>query len=844
VSTAILARVDGQILIGGADGLAEYDGRRWRAVPMTADAERLEISGLFEDRRGNLWAGTPAGVWRRAAVASYFEPVPGSPALVQSFTEDQQGTVWATDSQALLRAITPPTPVDYDRSLQLPAGSRRLLTDEHGTIWVAALGTGLLWSDERRDGRLVLERFHESSRITGLIQALYEDRERNVWVGMSGGLVRLSRRVITTDLPLEGLTSEGVAGLAVGDDGAVWVATLHALNGFSGAKRFVHRLEHTMAVHADDHGDLWVMSPQGVGRVRDGVFSMLSSPLALRVLSMTMDRRGDLWLCSGVQGLSRWRPGAAPRSASSADVARRSCNFVYTDQRGQLWVGFATGGVARSADGETWQAYGGSEGLAPGRINSIFEDSLGAVWVATTAGLSRLKGDRFSTISAANGLPSDLERSAVEDDEGNFWLVAHSGAALIRFSRPEAERALADPAYQIEYILYHESDGFPPVLPFLGSNAVKAGDGTLWIGTGAGVARVNPRTLPASERGSVRARLDRVLADGRVFVPEAGLAFAPKTSTFQIDYAALSLSHGPKLRFRYMLEGFSDQWVYAGSRRQAFYTNLPPGAYSFRVAATVDGRWTHPESVWVFSLQPAFYQTVWFWALCASALLMAAAAYWWMSMRAVRARYALILAERARVSRDIHDTLLQSLGAVGLELEVVSSRLASSQDDAAAALRRLRRQVQHCVTDARQSIWELRSPTVKTGGLAHALREMAEREQAEHQVDIHVDAPDHPRVRSDRVQEQLLRITREALLNAIRHGRAGHVSIAVHSSGGSLSLSVSDDGCGFDPAAVSAQAGRYGISGMRERAQQLDGQFEITSRPGHGTTITVTVALA
>src|SRR5262249_23539146 len=149
---------------------------------------------------------------------------------------------------------------------------------------------------------------------------------------------------------------------------------------------------------------------------------------------------------------------------------------------------------------------------------------------------------------------------------------------------------------------------------------------------------------------------------------------------------------------------------YAGERKEASYTNLPRGNYRFRVTATNDGLWKEPEASWDFSVGPAFYQTRLFYLTCVLSLAIASYLYWWLRLRAVGKRYAMVLAERMRVSREIHDTLLQSLGAVGLELEVVARRLSSTEAAAGEALRRLQEQVAECIKDTRQSVWDLRSP--------------------------------------------------------------------------------------------------------------------------------------
>ena len=173
-------------------------------------------------------------------------------------------------------------------------------------------------------------------------------------------------------------------------------------------------------------------------------------------------------------------------------------------------------------------------------------------------------------------------------------------------------------------------------------------------------------------------RIDDVTADGRRVTSERGTSLPAGTSTLRIEYGTVSLSSASKLRFRYMLEGIDDEWVYSGDVQNATYTNVPSGNYRFRVSTTHDGRWTEP-ALWDFSVAPPLYRTTPFLTLVASGMVLLIATTWWLRLRAVRNQYALVFAERARVSREIHDTLLQSLAAIGVELETIATQLDPSQ---------------------------------------------------------------------------------------------------------------------------------------------------------------------
>src|SRR5207244_3519915 len=259
-------------------------------------------------------------------------------------------------------------------------------------------------------------------------------------------------------------------------------------------------------------------------------------------------------------------------------------------------------------------------------------------------------------------------------------------------------------------------------------------------------------------RNAPSARLERVAIDGRDFLPSAPVVMPTGARMVQIDYGAVSLSSASKLRFRYRLDGFNDEWVNARSRRQISFTNLQPGNYRFHVAVTSDGVWPTTDTSWGFTVPPPFYRTSWFYALCISIVAAACWMLWWFRVRAIRNEFALVVAERARVSREIHDTLLQSLGALTLQLEIVSRQLDPSQTKAREAMQRLRKHVVQCVREARRSVWELRSLRLQKRNLVEALEAMAEETMVSLPVSVRVDATGRIRQCPPDVEQHLLRI--------------------------------------------------------------------------------------
>jgi len=843
-ATAMLQDREGSIWIASSRGLFRYAGRQWTKMAAADGYEGVEAFSLFEDRAGHLWVGTAAGVYRRDK--DRFSLIDATATSVQDFAEDAAGSIWVTDPVAIVRRLGSGDTPRPGPSVRLPTGGWRVIRDRRGQVWVATFGGGLLRMRHAPAGVPVVQRFAYEERLAGSPRSLFEDREGNLWVGMRGGLLRLTESAFANAEPLEGLNNDGVRTAAVDRDGNVWVATGHALNRFSGTAHQSFALSQTMAMHADRHGTLWVSTSQELGRFEDGRLVPMAFPGAerpSRVMALTSDARDTLWLCSALKGVLAWDGTSMSRFDGQRGVANRSCQSMFTDRHDRVWMGFLAGGAAVYDHG-TFQVFGERDGLTGGTVHAILEDRNGGIWFSTARGVSRYRNGRFASITASHAPLVDIVPVLVEDQEGYLWVGVNAGAGVIRFHPDDVDKVAADASHQVEYAFYDESDWMQRGSQTWQSGivGVRGADGRLWVATGLGMTIIDPRNLPPERRPSPP-RIETVSIDGRRVEGLRDLQLPSATSTVRIEYGAVSLTSASKLRFRYMLDGVDEDWVYASAAREATYTNLPSGPHRFRVSATNDGQWTE-AAFWEFTVAPPFYMTRAFVAVAAAAIVLTLVMAWWMRMRAVRQQYALVFAERARVSREIHDTLLQSLAAIGVELETIATQLDSSQNPARAGLRRLRRQVGHCLREARESIMVLRNTALRPRALVDSLQDLAHSTAATRNVRTAFVTTGRPWPCSEELDLQLFRIGQEAVTNAIRHGQPQEVRITLAFEPDRIVLTVVDDGRGFvpeehDPA---NDAGEHlGLLSMRERAARVRGQVAITSSPGRGTTVETTV---
>jgi signal transduction histidine kinase len=847
---AIVDTADGTVWAGGLGGLFRLRHDRWEQVDVRDGFSGQTVISLYEDRRGNLWVGADAGVFIRRPAAQRLERHTAPLTRANGISEDPNGSIWIATPTGVFRE----TGVDHRLQPVWPVGGDnyfRLRHDRHGNLWVATLGGGLLHVPVRATGNgAKTTRFNVHTGPAGdLIWALFDDREGNIWIGTQTGLVRLTpSRVIPIAIPGPSRVVRAVESTA---DGSIWAATPAGLIRFLKADGEWQEecvascsLDVT-ALHTDRHDTLWVAALGGLYRYKRGRLAHVPLPGVTQshwIVAMTSDHQGGLWIRERNGRLLLWRAGELS-TVDKSGLGKRSALALYTDSHGDVWAGFADGGVVvfRNGNIERPVELDITEGSA---VTTFFEDTTGVMWIGSATSLSRFDDGRVTTVPLARtGLPSSHLSAILSDDDGHLWLGVRAG--IVRLDVDEFDRVVANPHDSVRYRLLDTADGLNGSPGSMGRpTAVRGRDGTLAFITGHSVSMVSPGLL-ADSRPAPAARIEGVVADQHSFSLARDLQLPPRTNRIQIDYTAMTLVAPERVRFRYWLEGFDDDWVDAGHSRQAIYTNLPPGRYRFHVAArNKEGLWSESSPTLGFVVQPSFYQTTWFiggWIVLTGAGLGGA---WLLRVRRLRRGFALVLTERARVAREIHDTLLQTLVGLTLKIDAVEGQIDSATDVSAMKrqLASVRRQLQRSIRETRESIRDLRCHALDRRPLGVVLQE-AGKAICGGRLSFELEVDGKPVRCSSVVEEQLLRIARESISNVVRHADARAVRVALRYSTSGISLSVADDGRGFDPDEVARGRDHWGVMTMRERAAQIRGQLDIRSRPGEGTVVEVSVPM-
>lgn len=845
----VLEDREGALWIGTADGLNRYQHGAFTVYTRPMGLAGSAIKALLLDQRDRLWIGTPEGlsVLANGEFRTYTTRDGLAHNSVEVITQDKAGYLWF-GTLGGLNQWREGSFATFSTLQGLPSNQINLLCPaQDGGLWIST-SRGLA---RYAEGTIAAFADHEGLSGNPLL-TLCEDREGNLWAGTeASGLNLLKGRKFTAYTTRQGLAANLVRAIYEDRTGNLWIGTQGGLSQFRNGQMPVYALKDrltesdVLAVCDDREGNLWLGTPQGLHRLRQGTVASYSMRDGLSddyVRSVYEDRAGNLWIGTR-RGLTRFRDGKFTAYTVLDGLPSDLVGAICEGRDGGLWIG-TLGGLSHFKDGQ-FTNYAAASGLSSEVVIALYEDADGCLWIGTHGGgLNRFRDGRFSQYTVRDGLPDDVIYHILEDDQGYLWMSCNKG--ILRASRYELESRPPGGTKPINVSAYGMADGMETRECSGGGHPAgwKTRDGKLWFATIRGVAMIDPAHLRLNEQAPPVA-IERIVVDDETFSPGGPIQFPPGKARFEFYYTALSFVAPQKVAFRYKLEGFDPDWIEAGARRVASYTNIPSGRYRFRVlACNNDGVWNETGAVLDFHLKPHFYETYWFYGLCLLALIVAVGGWYRARVQRLEHQFSAVLAERNRIAREIHDTLAQGFAGISVQLELVARLLERAPQNAKSHLDQARALVRESLAEARRSVWDLRSQALEGSDLPAALAETATRLTAGTPVHAQVQVSGTYRQLNRVVEDNLLRIGQEAMTNAIKHAQATHLWLDLKFDSKRLRFSVRDDGRGFDPAAQQANRnGHFGLLGMRERADQLGGILTVHSRPGEGTEIVVEIPL-
>ncbi len=852
----------------GADGAiwaltANYDAEvlrfhngRWRTYNAADGLPLTNAANMLVAADGTVWIACGAAVVRLPPGAMRFEIY--REALDTRVSQDPSGRIWLSEKRGSY-PITGPGGRGSPAALRAPyrTGNAQIrgapLLDHEGSLWIATRYDGVQRlatpSASLESGGAETESFTSREGLSSdVTNQVLEDREGNIWIGTEGGLDKFRPATLIAEPALASPAAYGDK-LLDASDGSVYIGqarTIYRVRPGGVPEPFLRTVAEPQSLCEAPDGAIWIgLQTQIVVWANGGVRQTIERPDKAAnhniIYDCAFDADGDYWISAAGGGVHQYRRGQWEEVLEPGDRADFYPTTMVRTPRG--------GVVVQTGDRLVWIEHSGRAstrldfGTSDLKVLTLYSSG-DYVFAAGAFGLSRFRAGQVQTVWAAEVSPGSRINGIVRTPEGDTWLAYPK--SLVRIRPRDLERAFSDKVFSVPTLSLGRGDGLisRPHSHSQGS-MVRGGDGRLWIATETGTLWMDPARIVRNALPPNLA-IKSITGDGRAYRDPTTLKLSAATANIEIDFAVLSFSDPGRVRARYRLEGFDRDWVDPGARRQAFYTNLPPGKYKFRViAANNDGVWNRTGATLDFEIPPTFVQSVWFLLLCSG---LALASLWFLYRlrvaqiaHRIRSRLEERIKERERIARELHDTLLQGVQGLILRFQAVADRI-PAEEKSRGQLEAALATADDVVVDARNRVRDLRG-VEGTNDLCAIVEQLVSAAPFDPPIPVRIVVEGKPRPLHPLVAAEITRIVREALFNIAHHARASSAEVDIGFEARHLAIRVRDDGIGI-PEHVLARGhkeGHFGMIGMRERAERIGADITISGSPGDGSEITLTM---
>jgi ligand-binding sensor domain-containing protein/signal transduction histidine kinase len=847
--TAMCQGAKGDVLFAvRTNGAFIYSAGRFEKLLSTAGMSNLLVISMAKTGDGKIWMGTrDAGLFFMSE-GQIFAVTKGLPdRKINHLLAVGDRELWIGTDNGVVRwngdQSTRAGASDALDHIQALAMTR----DRESNVWIGT-GSGLLRLNA--GGVSSLEAGDHGS--TGAVNTIFEDREGNLWVGGVRGIERLRNSAFMTYSAGGARSSGGNGPVYVDVEGRIWFAPSGGglywqKGGQTGQVKNAGLDQDIIYSLTGSKGELWI------GRRRGGLthlkynddllttetYTQAEGLAQNSIYAVHQSRDRTVWAGSLSGGLTRFKDGKFTTYTAANGLPSNTITCILESSDGTIWVGTASGLSSLSQD--HWTIYGGLDGLPPGSVNCLLEDASGAIWIGTDNGIAVLRAGQVQVPTDVSGALHEAILGVAEDRNG--WLWVSTANHILRVERDKLlggatgeadvrEFGLADGLRSVEGVKRHRS-------------VVTDALGQIWFSTNRGLSMIDPGQVATNSIPTL-VHIEEVTADGSVVDLQGAVHIPGARQRITFSYAGLSLSVPERVKFRYKLDGFDQDWSEPIATREAVYTNLGPGSYRFRViASNSDGLWNGLESAIQFEIEPVFWQTWWFRLACLMVMGLVILFFYRLRLhrltRQLNVRFEERLAERTRIAQDLHDTLLQGFLSASMQLHVAADHL-PTDSPAKPLVSRVLELMRQVIDEGRTAVQGLRSSNHGSADLAQSFsgirRELDLQEQIDYRITVEGSArPLHPVIR-----DEVYRISREALVNAFRHSRASNIEVVLEYGSKHLRILVRDDGCGIDPQVLrSGREGHWGIRGMRERAEEIGARFKVWSGAGTGTEVELSI---
>jgi signal transduction histidine kinase/ligand-binding sensor domain-containing protein len=851
---------DGTAWASTVDGLARLEGSRWIQIGLDWDypVGKTPVRSVMVDSAGTVWATSIGKAFFLTKGERRFRELKIPLLEDVELAESATGALWLEDNLGL-RLIRK----NKNATGLTASSSRGPLFDRDGGLWtVRSFTSGLYripYPEHFGDGRTILEKdipkaFTEKDGLSSNRgSTIFEDREGNVWTGMAEGLNRFSNRnvirAVVPSLPKGEPFSGPGSALAAADNGALWVIdSLRPLLNFKDGKINRHPEVPALncAIRAND-GSAWFAGSGKIWHYKSGKFTKTALPVGTNdfpVQAIAEGKDGVIWAAIQRHGLFQLTEGKWTAHPVLPLSPTLSAITMSTDTNGRVWAGYVDNQIA-VLDNNSWQVFSRQNGIQIGNVSALFTRR-SQIWAGGEFGLARFDKAQFKALMPNTEHMFDGITGIVETRNGELWLNGRAG--IVRITAAEISRSVEDDTYRVRAEVFGSLDGLQGTslrirpLP----TAIEGTDGRLWFSTSAGFFSIDPARI-FHNPVPPQVLIESLNVDGKSYRSGTKLTLPKLSKAVRIDYVGLSLTMTEKVRYHYKLEGVDKGWQDAQSQRQALYTNLDPGTYQFHViAANNDGVWNETGATLDFVIPPAFVQTGWFIALCIVGGMTMVGLLIRFRVKQIsarlRGRLEARLAERERIARELHDTLLQSTQGLILRFQAVANGIPRS-DPARETLEKALERADEVMAEGRDRVIDLRIPAHMWGDLQQAFATAGKDLAIESATVFRITADGAARALNANVREEIYAIGREALLNAFRHANAPLIEIEIVYAKQEFRLYVRDNGAGIEETILETggRSGHWGLKGMRERAVAIGAKLNVLRRSEGGTQIEVSL---
>jgi signal transduction histidine kinase/ligand-binding sensor domain-containing protein len=861
-------------------GLIRYRDGKFTAIKNDAVGESIIL--LFQDKSGKVWIGSEKNLcyFQNEKFAPFQDSKGTQIKSVTDMAEMPDGTLWLLSKGVIYEfkqnILTQHTEAEFQLDRLAP---HPLYADSSGRFWFCS-PHGVFHFENRK-----LNVFRSAEELGDRAKVLFTDHHGAMWMGsFNKGLFRYYNGKLEHFTSVQGLSNDQVTTFLEDREGSIWIGTNGGgLHRFRDGKVVTYSIQEgfpakfTLAILEDSKNNLWIgTEDKGVVRFANGQFTDFTTAHGLSgnsLYTIVEDPAGILWFGTAGWGLNRFENGKftayTKKNGLPGDVvfsvlptkdslfigtengiaefkddhfqpfgpSSIQANLLFQTKDGDVWVSQWAEGVIRWHQGKTI-TYDQKNGLSEDHVLCAYEDQEGTLWIGTYGGgLNRLKNGKFTSYSRKNGLYQNIVFAIVEDNEGRLWMSSNNG--IYGVSKKELNDFADGKIKSIHSVVIGKGDGMKSAECNAGNRSGwKTHDGKLWFATTDGIVMLDPSHI-AFNTVVPPINFQDVIADDRHLLA-VDSSLPPGTKKMEFHFASLSLVDATKNQFQYFLEGFDSKWSNPSVLRTAYYSNLAPGRYVFRVKGSNNDRiWNSAAASFPFRIEPYFYQTKAFLALVIASILLIFYLLYRLRLRQVHQRFRLILEERSRISREMHDTITQDFSGIILQLEAAELQLQNDSSAGMQSIGQARELARRGLAESRRFITALRPQLLERNRLAPALTELA-RQMKSDTANIEFSLSGVESRVTPEVENQLLRITQEALTNAKKYSQADSIQIDLKFENTKIVLTIQDNGTGFDSANMPSKGG-FGISGMRERAKSIGGKLVLTTTPEKGTTITVEV---